>query len=291
MKIAIDQAKYGKVSPRLKERFFSFAESTELREIDSGAFPRQYLDAGLRDGVPILFFTGGIKFPVFSFAVIEAYSRTCRVIAPVQPRCSTLGEYFEGIDAILEKEKIDSFHIAGSSWGGQIAQVAALRYPDRVRKIIFANTGVSSGRLLAFLLRLHRKSSARKDPGKVAREFKDRAFKLLVDQGEAGEFWKAIFDDLYERSMKYEDYLSLIDTQIDYVENYASEVIRKGFAGPVLILASRDETAGSAKVRAKLLKAYPHAQVHYFESGGHHPALLNQEEYRRAVEDFLLDLP
>ncbi len=36
-----------------------------------------------------------------------------------------------------------------------------------------------------------------------------------------------------------------------------------------------------------LHKAYPHAQLHLFEAGGHHPALLHLEEYRRVVEGFL----
>lgn len=287
MKIQLNEAKYVEVSPGLRERFFSFVRDAELCEIPAEPHAWRYLDVGPRDGKPLLFFTGGIKFPVFSFAVIEAFSRIRRVIAPVQPPCRTLAGFLEGVDAILEREGISAFSLAGSSWGGQVAQVAAIRYAGRVDKVVLANTGISSGAVLAFLLRLHRRMSARQAPRAVVEGFRARALKMLDDSGEAGPFWKAVLDDLYERHMSCEDYLTLIDMQIDYVQRYAPEVRKRGFAGPVLILASRDETAGSAGMTSALRKAYPHAQLHLFEAGGHHPALLHLEEYRRVVEGFL----
>lgn len=287
MNVQLDRTKYEGVSPRLRERFFAFAEAAELREIGAEPYPWRWLDVGPRDAPPLVFFTGGVKFPVFSFAVIEAFSRVRRVVAPVQPACRTLADFFAGVELILERERIASFDVAGSSWGGQLAQVAALRCAGRIGKVVLANTGITSGAVLAATLRLHRRLSARQAPSAVVEGFRLRALKMLGDEGEAVAFWKAIFDDLYERSMSRDDYLSLIDTQVDYVRSYAPQVRKQGFAGPVLILASKDERAGSAGMSAALRKAYPHAQLHVFEAGGHHPALLHLEEYRRAVESFL----
>lgn len=288
MKVSLDETKYAGVSPRLRERFFSFVNTAEFREIHARSFTWRYLELGPRDGIPLLFFTGGVKFPVFSFAVIEAFSRSCRVIAPVQPNCRSLAKYFEGIDVILEGEKIDAFCVAGSSWGGQIAQVAALLYADRVQKAVLANTGISAGIAVSLFLRLYRWSVRRKDHRIVMEDFRARALKMLDDSGEAVLFWEAVFNDLYAQYMSYDDYVSLLDTQIDYVHKYMRAVRRCGFAKPVLILASKDETAGSTKMRKELLRAYPHAHFHEFEAGGHHPALLHPEEYRRVVENFLL---
>lgn len=287
MKITVDASKYAGVSPRLRERFFAFVEAAELREIGAEPYPVRYLVAGPREAPPLVFFTGGVKYPVFSFAVIEAFSRVRRVVAPVQPPCRTLAEFFAGVDLVLERERIAGFDVAGSSWGGQLAQVAALRSAGRIGKLVLANTGITSGAVLAMTLRLHRRLSARQTPRAVVEGFRTRALAMLDDGGEAGAFWKAIFDDLYERSLSRDDYLSLIDTQVDYVRRYARQVLKRGFPGPVLILASKDETAGSADASAALLRAYPHAQRHLFEAGGHHPALLHLEEYRRAVESFL----
>jgi pimeloyl-ACP methyl ester carboxylesterase len=147
MKVNLDPAKYAGVSPALRDRLFSFVERAEFKELKVGDRVWQYLDlppdesgAELHDAAPgqvkagavparepILFFTGGIKLPVYSFAVIEALVQRHRVVAPAQPPCRTLDEYFAGVDAILRQEGVDGFHAAGSSWGGQIAQVAALR--------------------------------------------------------------------------------------------------------------------------------------------------------------------
>ena len=112
MKIELDRRKYDNVHPRLKERLFAFVEEAECKELASGAYLWQYLDLGPRVEPAVLFFTGGIKDPVYSFAVIEALKRHNRVIAPAQPRCSSLAEYFAGIEAILAQEKVDCFHAA-----------------------------------------------------------------------------------------------------------------------------------------------------------------------------------
>jgi pimeloyl-ACP methyl ester carboxylesterase len=287
MRVNIDESKYAEVDPGLKDRFFSFMRTAEFTEMRIGSFDWQYLDTGNRDAAPLIFFTGGIKFPIYSFAVIEAFGRSCRVLAPAQPRCRSLAEFFGGVDAILDGEGIREFSVAGSSWGGQLAQVAAIRYADRMRKVVLASTGISSGGVLSLLLRMHRRSVGKKNPEAVVEGFRARALKMLEDSPAAASFWRAVFDDLYTRYMSYEDYLSLIDTQIDYVERYAPEVLRRRISKPVLVLTSRDETAGTVRMRRGLLRAYPHAQFHEFQAGGHHPALLHLEEYRRVVEAFL----
>ena len=287
MKISLDKTKYASVSPGIRDRFFAFVEAAEVHEIQDGAFSFQYLEYGPRHGEPLLFFTGGIKFPVFSFAVIEALGRSCRVLAPVQPCCRTLDECFAGTGAILSREKIDTFFVAGSSWGGQMAQAAMVKYPGRIRKAILANTGASSGLVLLLLLRLYRWSAGKKDPRALVEDFKVRALKLLKGSQETNTFWQAVLDDLYEKYMSAEDYLSLIDTQIDFIGKYAPLVNKQRFTAPVLILTSKNETAGTDKMRSRLLNLYTNRQLHVFDEGGHHPALLHLEEYRHVVENFL----
>jgi len=298
MKIALDPSKYGGVSPALRQRLFAFCDRAEFKELQAGDHLWQYLDlapeeapattAGPGAADPVLFFTGGIKLPLYSFAVIEALMQRNRVIAPAHPPCAALDEYFAGVDAILRREDVGGFHAAGSSWGGQIAQVAALKYPDRVNKMILANTGLSGGKAISLMLRLHLSSVRRGDPVKVVEAFRKRALGLLADDGESGAFWQALFDDLYERYMTYEDYVSLIETQLDYVDHYAARIARQGWAKPVLILTTRNEQAGSAGWREALRRAYPRARFHMFEAGGHHPALLHAAEFRQMVREFLV---
>ncbi|MDP2872840.1 MAG: alpha/beta hydrolase [Bacillota bacterium] len=195
------------------------------------------------------------------------------------------------MEAISFREAIDGFHAAGSSWGGQVAQVAAVKYPDRVGKMILSSTGLSGGKVVSLMLRLHLASVRRGDPSKVLGTFKARALGLLAGAEESNSLWQALFDDLYERYMTFEDYVSLISTQIDYVDRYAARVARQGWNKPVLILTSKDETAGTAAWRSALSRAYPTARLHLFEGGGHHPALLHADEYRRVVAEFLGESP
>ena len=291
MPINLDEVKYDGASAELRGRFFSFARTVEVREISGPSFSWRYLDMGPKERPAVLFFTGGIKNPVFSFAVISALSRACRVIAPFQPPCRTLAEFFDGVELILDREGIGAFSAAGSSWGGSLVQAAIIRFGTRVQRAIMANTGMRSGKMMVFLLRLHRRMTAKKAPAAVVEDFRTLALKLLGSSEETRGFWEAVFDDLYVGTMTKDDYMSLIDTQIDYVENYAKEAFRRGFGGPVLILSARDETAGSRKDRdmLMLMRAYPDARVHIFAAGGHHPALMHFEEYARVVEDFLRD--
>jgi pimeloyl-ACP methyl ester carboxylesterase len=287
MKIDYDESKYADVPVELKERFFSFADDVEIREIQRGSRSFRYIERGPRDAKAVVFFTGGVKFPLFSFSVIEALSRELHVIAPAQPQCRTISEFLDGVNAILETESIAGYSVAGSSWGGQVAQVAVLNSPQRVDRAVLANTGISSGVAIGLALRLYRWAIHRKKPEEVVAGFRKQALGMLCDTEQSTAFWTALFDDLFERYMTYEDFVTLIDTQIDYVQTYSAELARGGFATPVLILSSANESAGSAKMRSQLRQAYPNAEVYEFSEGGHHPALLHLQEYQQVVEEFL----
>ena len=289
MTIYLDEIKYQNVSPDLRDRFFSFARSADMQEAPTDSVVRHYLRRGPGNGHPVLFFTGALKHPLYSFAVIEALCRRCRVIAPVQPACHTLAEYFDGIDSLLNHESIKRFSVVGSSWGGQLAQVAMRRYRDRIDRAILSSTGVSRGRVLSTFMKLYRWRIKRRRPAAVVNEFRNNVLKLLAYTPALSAFWQAVLDDIYDRQMSFDDYLSLIDTQIDYVDNYAADVLMHRFCLPVLILRARDESAGTARMHRALIEAFPQAEVHQFNTGGHSPAMSNFEAFRGAVERFLVN--
>ncbi len=303
MKLELDRSLYGAVSPALRDRLFSFVDRAELKQAPSGRFVWEYLDyppagragrttaEGLSDrgpsSIPVVFFSGGAKLPVYSFAVIEALGQSNRVIAVAQPPCLTLSEHFAGVEEVMRREGVVGFHTAGSSWGGCLAQVAALEYPDRVRKMILSSTGLAGGKAVSLMLRLHLASVRRADPAKVVAGFRKRALGLLAGDAESGALWEALFGDVFDRRFTHEDYVSLIGSQLDYVDRYAARVAGQTWDRPVLILVAKNESAGNAGWRAALMRAYPAAQFHLFEAGGHHPALQHAGEYRRIVAEFL----
>ena len=295
MSITLNPGKYSGVSPAMKERLFGLVAAAESKELQIGPHLWQYLDLpaatpeASRSAPPVVFFAGGAKLPHYSFAVIEAVRTHNRVIAPAQPPCNTLDEYFAGIGAILDREAIAGFHCAGSSWGGQLAQVAALLWPDRLGKMVLASTGLSGGKAVSLMLRLHLASIRRGGQHQVLKAFKTRALSMLKGDDESNALWQALFDDLYDRYMTYEDYVSLISTQLDYVDHYADRIAAQRWNRPVLILTAKDESAGRASWQTALRRAYPEAQFHVFDAGGHHPALTQSAEYQRVVAAFLRD--
>lgn len=225
--------------------------------------------------------------PVYSFAVIEALGQQRRVIAISQPPCQTLDEHLRGVEAVLRHEGVSEFCAAGSSWGGCVAQAAAIRFPDRVERMILSSTGLAGGKAVSVMLGLHLASVRRAAPDKVVAGFRARALGLLAGGSESTALWQALFVDVFDRTFTHRDYISLIETQMDYVRRWAPLVASTPWAKPVLIVTAKDEAAGSGAWRAALQKAYPMAQYCLLEGGGHHPALERAEEYRRVIGEFL----
>lgn len=80
---------------------------------------------------------------------IEAFSPGRRVIAPdlrgyggspSTPGVTDFAEFATDIEALLEKEQVETFVLAGLSMGGQIAMDCYARFPDRIRGLVLADT-------------------------------------------------------------------------------------------------------------------------------------------------------
>ncbi len=294
MRFELDKARYNGVTAALRDRLFAFVDQAELKAVRAGDYTWPYLDyppqeTGATGAPPVVFFSGGAKHPVYSFAVIEALGQHNRVIALAQPPCPGLDEHFAGVDAVLQREGVERFHAAGSSWGGCLAQAAAVRFPGRVCKMVLSSTGLAGGKAIALMLRLHLASVRGADSAKVVAGFRKRALVLLAGDAESKALWQAMFDDVYDRLFTHRDYVSLISSQLDYVSRYAPRVASQAWPNPVLVLTARDETAGSTGWRRALRRAYPAGRFHLFEGGGHHPALQHRDEYRRVVASFLAE--
>lgn len=81
--------------------------------------------------------TGGYDF---WWQQMNEFSPTYRVISVTYPPVDNLADLGKGIVAILDKEKVDSTVVVGSSLGGYLTQYLAAAYPQRVTKAVFGNT-------------------------------------------------------------------------------------------------------------------------------------------------------
>lgn len=81
--------------------------------------------------------------------LIEALERDFRVIAPAYPAGAGIAGLADGFT-----EGVRQVDVPGSSFGGFLAQMFARRHPERVRRLVLANTGSPATTPLPLLIGL-----------------------------------------------------------------------------------------------------------------------------------------
>ena len=151
-------------------RLEAFRAGHRYRTLDVDGVRWRYL-AGGSGQQTVLLPSGGTWVPDMYLLLIEALERGFRVLAPAYPAGAGITGLADGLAAILDAEGVGQADVLGSSFGGFVAQTFARRHPDRVRRLVLANTGGPAGPplpLLPLLVRLLLRAS-----GKL-RAFADR---------------------------------------------------------------------------------------------------------------------
>src|SRR5262244_1038753 len=131
-------------------------ESETSRTIQAGGMPVHYHDIGA--GEPVLFlhsYGPGTTAWITFHKVVGALSRHFRCILMDLPNFSKTGPivYREGVHALqartavalLDALGIDRAHWVGNSQGGQSSMVAAISYPERVRRFVMGGSHIGTG--------------------------------------------------------------------------------------------------------------------------------------------------
>lgn len=71
---------------------------------------------------------------------IQAFKDEYRIVSVTYPAVDSLAEMEAGVLAILDQAGVTEFDLVGSSLGGYFAQYLAARHPERIQKVVFANT-------------------------------------------------------------------------------------------------------------------------------------------------------
>jgi 3-oxoadipate enol-lactonase len=108
-----------------------------------------YDAGGRRDGAPVLLLQGlGVDARGWALQRIPL-GRRYRVLAVDNrgvggsadaPRPYSLEQMADDAVAVLDAEGVERAHVIGASMGGVIAQILAVRYPERVRSLVLACT-------------------------------------------------------------------------------------------------------------------------------------------------------
>ena len=140
----------------LEETFdstFPFAPHT----FDGHGFVQHFVDEGPRGAEPIVCLHGEPTWGYLYRHMIGPLAVHNRVVVPdhmgfgksetPQDREYTLCSHTENLLALVEHLDLRDITLVGQDWGGPIAAALTVRHPDRIKRIVFANTLAGYGRV------------------------------------------------------------------------------------------------------------------------------------------------
>ena len=276
---------YRGVPPEQKARLLSFRATHPHRQVVVAGTPWDYISCG-RGREPLLILPGKLRLAEVAFPLIMALEGDCRLVVPSYPPVRTLTPLLEGVAGTLRAEGLARTAVLGIGYGGAIAQCFVRRYPDRVGRLILANTGLPPtadevrplSRLLPVLRLL---------PAAALRALVRPAWLRLLPAGEAQAFWRAYLNELLTCHLGKADILSYFEVAVDIGRHsMISPDDLAGWCGRILILESDDDLTSPTE-RAALGALYGQARRRTFHGGGHVAWLAAPEAYVREIKTFL----
>ncbi|MBP1137886.1 pimeloyl-ACP methyl ester carboxylesterase [Arthrobacter sp. PvP023] len=273
----------------LDAKLAAFRARHRYRTLDVGGLRWRYLAGGSGDQV-LLLPSGGTRMPDMYLLLIEALERDFRVLAPAYPAGAGIAGLADGLAAILDAEGVKQADVLGSSFGGFVAQVFARRHPERVRRLVLANTGGPAAAPLPVLPLLIRFLAVLpEDAVRFLTGWNWRRW-FVPGANDDPKFWDALLGDILSRLGK-EDLLSALREMNDFAHLPAEAVQGVPASGtppaPVLLIESERDEAFPPRARAALRALYPAAEVRLFAGAGHGVMATRTAEYVGAVREFL----
>lgn len=267
----------------LDAKLAGFRASHEYRTLDVDGVRWRYLSGGSGEQT-VLLPSGGTRMPDMYLLLIEALERDFRVIAPAYPAGAGIAGLADGLAAILDAEGVRQADVLGSSFGGFVAQTFARRHPERVRRLVLANTGSPAAAPLPLLPLLIRFLSVL--PESAVRSLTGRNWRrwFVAGSQEDASFWTMLLSDVLSRLGK-EDLLSGLREMGEFARLPAERA--PGVRVPVLLIESERDEAFPPRARAALRALYPAAEIYLFAGAGHGVMATRTAEYIATVEEFL----
>ncbi|NUU30487.1 alpha/beta hydrolase [Arthrobacter sp. C9C5] len=270
----------------LAAKLAAFRAGHPYRELDVGGVRWRYLTCGSGENV-VLLPSGGTRVPDLYLLLIEALELDFRVIAPAYPAGAGIIGLADGLAAILDAEGVRRSNVLGSSFGGFVAQVFVRRFPERVRRLVLANTGGPAAAPLPVLPLIIRfltvlpESAVRFLTGWNWRRW------FVQDSQDTEEFRKTLLSDILARLGK-EDLLSGLREMNEFAHLPPLPAPGPTAAPvPVLLIESELDEAFSPQARAALRALYPAGEVRIFAGAGHGVMATRTAEYVEVVREFL----
>ena len=198
----------------------------------------------------------------------------------VTPRPYSLDQLADDARDLLDSLKIDKAHWVGLSMGGMIGQAFALRHPQRLRKLVLANTTSTYGTQGPQMWEARAKAVGE---GGMA------AVKELAMQRYFTDDFRASSSDIVDRigagflATDPEGYIACCNAIRDL--DFSGDLHR--IKAPTLVIAGEKDVGTPVAMSKAIADAIPGATLAVIPGAAHLSAVENPEAFNKLVEDFL----
>ena len=198
----------------------------------------------------------------------------------VTPRPYSLDQLADDARDLLDSLRIDKAHWVGLSMGGMIGQAFALRHPERLRKLVLANTTSTYGTQGPEMWEARAKAVSE---GGMA------AVKELAMQRYFTDDFRASSSDVVDRigagflATDPEGYIACCNAIRDL--DFSGDLHR--IKAPTLVIAGEKDVGTPVAMSKAIADAIPGATLAVIPGAAHLSAVENPEAFNKLVEDFL----
>jgi len=204
----------------------------------------------------------------------------------------------DDIRGLMDYLKIDKSHVIGWSLGGIIVQKFALKYPNRLNKLVLINTvlGAPNKQGVEMLKNNHIKEleDRKKDPNKA---FWDSArlgyyfkFRKEMEANPKNKFYNLwSVEDLIEfQNLNPPTAQDIINQSSALIQTISFDDLRH-IKNQTLLIASSHDRLTSSNTMIQMHEVIPNSILKMIERAGHSSPLSRAPEVNKAIIDFLLN--
>ena len=241
----------------------------------------RYIESG-GDG-PVLLLLHGLFGALSNFqGIIARFGDSYNVVVPMLPvyglglRSTGIGGLLDHVDAFVAHRGYRDVHLLGNSLGGHIAQLYALRRPERVRSLTLTGSSglFESAFGTGFPKRGDRDYIARKvgdvffDPATATDELIDEVFDITTDRDKA---------------------LRVVMTAKSAVRHNLEDRLGD-IRQPVLLVWGRQDNVTPPFVAERFEELLPNARLVWVDECGHAPMMEHPERFNEILGAFLAEV-
>lgn len=250
--------------------------SHEIHE--DGAY--RYIETG--GGGPVLLLLHGLFGALSNFrGIIARFSASHNVVVPMLPvydlglRSTGIGGLLDHVDAFVAHRDYTPVHLLGNSLGGHVAQLYALKRPERVASLTL--TGSSGLFESAFGTGFPKRG----DRDYIRRKVGD----VFYDPATATD---ALIDEVFDITTDREKALRVVMTAKSAVRHNLEDRLGD-IRQPALLVWGRQDTVTPPFVAEKFAELLPDARLIWIDECGHAPMMEHPNQFNDILADFLTE--